>query len=73
MIEDPTLERIWEARRIIFARCDNDPKKLVAYYMERQKQNQHRMLYESGDIQEAPQEPVESGLPAAAVKTEPSV
>jgi hypothetical protein len=73
MIEDPTLERIGEVRRIIYARCDNDPKKLVAYYMERQKQNHHRMLYASGDVQEAPQAPVEGGLSTAAVKTEPSV
>ena len=29
MIKEPTLEQIWEARRRIYAKCDNDPVKLV--------------------------------------------
>jgi hypothetical protein len=32
MIKEPTLEYIWEARRRIYAKCDNDPVKLVQYY-----------------------------------------
>lgn len=46
MIEDPTLERIWEVRRWIFAECDNDPAKLVQYYMERQKEHAERLVYQ---------------------------
>jgi len=42
MIKEPTLESIWEARRRIYAKCDNDPVKLVQYYIERQKENPER-------------------------------
>jgi len=42
MIKEPTLECIWEARRRIYAKCDNDPVKLVQYYIERQKENPER-------------------------------
>ncbi len=41
---DPTLERIWEVRRQIFAQCGNDPLKLVQYYIELQKLNPERLL-----------------------------
>ena len=42
MIKEPTLEQIWEARRRIYAKCDNDPVKLVEYYIARQKENPER-------------------------------
>ena len=42
MIKEPTLEQIWEARRRIYAKCDNDPTKLVEYYMARQKEHPER-------------------------------
>jgi len=42
MIKEPTLECIWEARRRIYAKCDNDPVKLVQYYIARQKENPER-------------------------------
>jgi len=42
MTKEPTLECIWEARRRIYAKCDNDPVKLVKYYIERQKENPER-------------------------------
>ena len=45
MNQDSTLERIWEARRRIYAKCDNDPVKLVEYYRERQKKNADRLIY----------------------------
>jgi hypothetical protein len=38
MTNDPTLEEIRSVRREIFAECDNDPYKLVAYYIAQQKQ-----------------------------------
>ncbi len=44
MIKEPTLESIWEARRRIYAKCDNDPVKLVQYYIERQKENPQRFV-----------------------------
>ncbi len=37
MNNDPVIERIREIRNIISEEYDHDPKKLVAYYMERQK------------------------------------
>ncbi|MFY7997004.1 MAG: hypothetical protein ACOVSW_00205 [Candidatus Kapaibacteriota bacterium] len=33
---EPTLEEIWSVRREIYAECDNDPYKLVAYYIAQQ-------------------------------------
>ena len=47
MIKEPTLECIWEARRRISAKCDNDPVKLVEYYIERQKENPERFASSS--------------------------
>jgi hypothetical protein len=44
MTKEPTLECIWEARRRIYAKCDNDPVKLVQYYIERQKENPERFV-----------------------------
>ncbi len=39
MKKDPTLERIWKVRREIYAQCDNDPQKLVEFYLEQQRLN----------------------------------
>jgi len=39
MKTDPVLDRIREARHFISAQCDHDPQKLVAYYLERQRQH----------------------------------
>jgi hypothetical protein len=36
---DDVIEEIWEIRRRIWARFDNDPKKVSAYYMEFEKQH----------------------------------
>lgn len=47
MNHDSTLERIWEARRRIYTQCDHDPMKLVQYYIERQKKNAYRLIYET--------------------------
>ncbi len=43
---DPTIERIREARRIISAKHDHDPKKIVDYYVEYQKKYETRILSE---------------------------
>ena len=37
MKNDPVISRIRAARHRISEECGHDPKKLVAYYMERQK------------------------------------
>ena len=41
---DPTLERIRRARHEISERFDHDPDKLVAHYMELDKQSADRLL-----------------------------
>ena len=68
MIDEPTLEQIWEVRRKIYARCGNDPQKLVAYFMERQKQNPQRLLQRIGDIQKWQEKSVKENLPSDAQK-----
>jgi len=68
MIDEPTLEQIWEVRRKIYAQCGNDPQKLVAYFMERQKQNPQRLLQRFGDIQKRQEKSVKEKLPADARK-----
>jgi hypothetical protein len=35
---DDAIEEVWEIRRQIWARFDNDPEKLMAHYIERDKQ-----------------------------------
>jgi len=44
MKKDITLERVWDARRKIYAQCGNDPQRLVEYYIEQQKQNPQRFM-----------------------------
>jgi hypothetical protein len=41
---DPVIDEIREIRHRISARFDHDPARLVAYYMERQKEYQGRLL-----------------------------
>jgi hypothetical protein len=38
MEQDPTIERIRDARRLISEKCGHDPKKLVEYYMQLEKE-----------------------------------
>jgi hypothetical protein len=40
---DPVIDEIREVRHRISARFDHDPARLVAYYMELQKQYQDRL------------------------------
>ena len=47
MKNDPVLNRIWEARHAISMQCDHDPKKLVAYYLQRQKNHQKQLFSRS--------------------------
>ncbi|GAK57511.1 hypothetical protein U27_04478 [Candidatus Vecturithrix granuli] len=58
MNHDSTLERIWDIRRRIYAACDHDPVKLVQYYIERQKENAYRLIYEAEIEQGEEDQPV---------------
>ena len=41
---DPVIDEIRQVRHEISARFDHDPARLVAYYMELQKQHQDRLI-----------------------------
>ena len=41
---DPVIDEIRKIRHRISARFDHDPAQLVAYYMERQKEYQDRLI-----------------------------
>ena len=41
---DDIVEEVREIRRQIWAQLDNDPEKVMAYYMEQQKQYADRMI-----------------------------
>ena len=41
---DPVIDEVREVRHRISARFDHDPERLVAYYMELQKQYQDRLI-----------------------------
>ena len=42
--KDPVIDEIREIRHRISARFDHDPARLVAYYMELQKQYEDRLI-----------------------------
>ena len=41
---DPVIDEIREVRRRISARFEHDPTRLIAFYMEMQKQYQDRLI-----------------------------
>ena len=53
MKEDPAIKRVRDARHAISAECENDPQKLVAYYLKRQKERQERQQRAAKPKQEA--------------------
>jgi hypothetical protein len=55
---DPVIDEIREVRRRISARFDNDPERLVAYYMELQKQYGDQLLDSTQDQRPAEIDPV---------------
>lgn len=57
-LPDPVIDEIRELRRRISARFDNDPERLVAYYMELQERHKDRLL--------------KSPAPTAEVKDQPA-
>ncbi|RKZ93574.1 MAG: hypothetical protein DRR19_00660 [Candidatus Parabeggiatoa sp. nov. 1] len=50
MKNDPVLNRIQEARHIISMQCDHEPKKLVAYYLQRQKNHQSKLFNDNKNV-----------------------
>ena len=55
---DPVIDEIREVRRRISARFDNDPERLVAYYMELQKQYGDQLLDSTQDQRPTEIDPV---------------
>lgn len=53
MKDDPTINRIREARHRISAACDHDPRKLVKYFMELQKRHEGRLIQKTPDEKES--------------------
>ena len=52
MKDEPTISRIREVRHQISEECGHDPKKLVAYYMKRQRQAQEKKQYREAEPQQ---------------------
>lgn len=53
---DPVIDEIREVRHRISARFDHDPRRLVAYYMELQKQYRDRLI----ESEQTPERPIEA-------------
>lgn len=53
MKEDPTINRIREARHRISEVSDHDPRKLIKYYMELHKRHQDRLIQKTRNEEEA--------------------
>ena len=53
MKDDPTINRIREARHRISAACEHDPRKLAQYFMELQKRHQERLIQQATDEKES--------------------
>jgi len=47
----PVLDRIREARHSISTQFDHDPKKLVAYYLQHQKNHQQKLFGYTKDVE----------------------
>lgn len=44
MMSDSTFKQVRKARQLISEQCDHDPKRLVDYYIQLQKQDADRIL-----------------------------
>jgi hypothetical protein len=54
--DDPTVERIREARHRISEEQGHDPQRVVNYYVELQKQYERRLLEKADEQQDEPVE-----------------
>jgi hypothetical protein len=53
MKDDPAIERVRETRHEISAECGHDPRKLVAYYLDRQRERRNKERNEAEPKQNA--------------------
>ncbi len=60
MKDDPAIAEIREVRHRISAEHDHDPRKVVDYYIEMQKQYRERLVESAAD-EESHRQPVEVG------------
>jgi len=60
MKDDPAIAKIREVRHRISEEHDHDPRKVVEYYIEMQKQYRERLVESSAD-EEKHSQPVEVG------------
>ena len=60
---DPVIDEIRDVRRRISARFDHDPVRLVAYYMELQKQYQDRLIETEKTAERTGQSAASQGTP----------
>ena len=61
MKDDPAIAKIREVRHRISEEHDHDPRKVIRYYIEMQKQYQDRLVKGSDSKEEKPDQPVEVG------------
>jgi hypothetical protein len=54
--DDPTVERIREARHRISEEQEHDPQRVVNYYVELQKQYERRLLERTNEQHDEPVE-----------------
>lgn len=63
---DPVIDELREVRHRISARFDHDPTRLVAYYIELQKQHQHRLIESAKRAERPNQSAAQAVIPADA-------
>lgn len=61
MKDDPAITSIGEVHHRISAKYDHDPRKVIDYYIELQKQYQDRLIESSESKEEKDNHPVEVG------------
>ena len=60
---DPVIDEVREVRRRLSASFNHDPAQLVAYYMEKQKQYQDRLIKTAGSLEDSDQPATTSHIP----------
>lgn len=63
-LSDPVIDEIREVRHRISARFDHDPTRLVAHYVELQKEHQHRLIESGKRAGRTNQSAAQPGAPA---------
>jgi hypothetical protein len=63
-LSDPVIDEIREVRHRISARFDHDSTRLVAHYIELQKEHQHRLIESGKRAERTNQSAAQPGAPA---------